>query len=174
MCTLGCEDNSFRDIEFSDIMLVDFGRAVDMEDHCTQGQDARSIMFRGDACLDEMKCVAMRSGNPWSYDIDTFGVLACAHVMLYGSHIKLKKDRNSRWSLVNSFKRYWQRDLWTKVFGTLLNLDEESGAAIGSRARSLRSLREEITAYTEKESDKLRSFLTRQLSLLPTSRDQLA
>lgn len=173
MCTLDCDDNAIRDIEFSDLMLVDFGRAVDLEDYCDTSIDARSVMFHGDACREEMKCVAMRGGKAWSYDIDTFGVLACAHVMLYGSHIKLKKGEKDRWLLVNAFKRYWQKDLWTKIFDTLLNLDEESGAAIGSRARSLRSLRQEIDAYTETEADKLRSFLTRQLTLLPSSRDQL-
>ncbi len=173
MCTLDCDDNGFREVEFSDLMLVDFGRAIDLEDHCNDGLDARGVMFHGDACLEEMKCVAMRAGRPWSYDIDTFGVLACAHVMLYGSHIKVKKMGKDRWSIGNTFKRYWQKALWTKIFDTLLNLDDESGAAIGSRARSLRSLRDEINSYTEKESDKLKSFLTRQLTLLPSSREQM-
>lgn len=173
LSSIGCEDNKFRDIEFSDLMLVDFGRAVDLEDHAGDGVEARSVMFRGDACQADMQCVAMRAGKSWSYDIDTFGVLACAHVLLYGTHINLRKGKGDRWALANSFKRYWQKEIWTNIFGTLLNLDEESGAAIGSRARSLRSLREEIDVYTEKESDKLRSFLSRQLTLLPASRDQL-
>jgi checkpoint serine/threonine-protein kinase len=174
LSTLSCQDNSFHDIDFSDLMLVDFGRAVDLEDHAGDSVEARSVMFRGDACQDDMKCVAMRGGKSWSYDIDTFGVLACAHVLLYGTHIKIRKGKGGdRWTLANSFKRYWQKDIWTNVFGTLLNLDEESGAAIGSRSRSLRSLREAIDAYTDRESDRLRSFLSRQLTLLPSSRDQL-
>jgi len=170
---MDCKDNACRDIESSDLMLVDFGRAIDLEDHCDDCMEARTVMFRGDACHDDMKCVAMRAGKSWSYDVDTFGILACAHVMLYGTHIKLRRGKKERWYLANTLKRYWQRDLWTNIFGTLLNLDEESGAAIGSRARSLRSLREEIDTYTTKESAKLRSFLVRQVTLLPASRDQL-
>ena len=173
LSSLDCADNAYKDIELSDLMLVDFGRAVDMQDYAGDGVEARTVMFRGDACQDDMKCVAMRAGKSWSFDIDSFGVLACAHVLLFGTHIKLRKGKGDRWTLADSFKRYWQRDIWTNVFGTLLNLDEDSGAAIGSRARSLRSLREGIDAYTEKESSKLRSFLSRQLTLLPSSRDQL-
>lgn len=174
LCSLmDCEDNSQRHVPFSDLMLVDFGRAIDLEEHATDTIDARSVMLHGNACLDDMQCVSMRAGRPWSYDIDTFGVLACAHVLLWGTHIQLRKGKKGRWYLYNTLKRYWQRELWTKIFDTLLNLDEESGAAIGSRARSLRSLRAEIDAHTEHESEKLASFLTRQLSLLPSSRDQL-
>lgn len=154
-------------------MLVDFGRAMDLEEHCEDGADARSVMFCGDACEDDMKCVAMRAGKSWSYDVDTFGVLACAHVLLYGTHITLRKGKKDRWYLGSALKRYWQRDLWTNIFETLLNLDEQTGAAIGSRPRSLRSLREEIDSYTATESEKLRSFLNRQVTLLPSSRDQL-
>ena len=171
---MDCEDNQFRDIEFSDLTLVDFGRSVDLEDHGSTEEEARGVMFIGDACDDEdMKCVAMREGKAWSYDIDTFGVLACAHVLLYGSHIKLRKGRGGRWGLANTFKRYWQKDLWNNIFETLLNIEDKSGAVIGSRARSLRSLREEIDDYTNAESEKLSSFLSRQLTLLPSSRAQL-
>lgn len=173
MCTLDCGDNHHRDIQFSDLMLVDFGRAVDLEDHTDGGIEARSVLFRGDACEHDAQCLAMRAGKPWSYDVDTFGILACAHVLLWGTHISLRKGKNGRWYLTNSFKRYWQKDLWTSIFDKLLNLDEEPGGGIGSRARSLRSLRMDINEYTETESEKLRSFLTRQVSLLPSSRDQL-
>jgi checkpoint serine/threonine-protein kinase len=172
-CTLECFDNRHHDIEFSELMLVDFGRAVDLQDYANGKIETRSVMFRGEACQHDAQCLAMRAGKPWSYDIDTFGVLACAHVLLWGTHINLRKDTNGRWCLANTFKRYWQKELWTSIFDKLLNLDE-TGGAIGSRARSLRSLRAEIDDYTETKSEKLRSFLTRQLSLLPSSRDQLS
>jgi checkpoint serine/threonine-protein kinase len=172
MCTLDCVDNRHRDIEFSDLMLVDFGRAVDLDEYADGNIEARSVVFRGEACPYDAQCVAMRAGKSWSYDIDTFGVLACAHVLLWGTHIALRREKNGRWSLTNTFKRYWQKELWTCIFDKLLNIDE-SGRAIGSRARSLRSMRMEIDEYTETESEKLRSFLTRQLGLLPSSRDHL-
>jgi len=155
-------------------MLVDFGRAVDLEEQAATSQtDARDILFIGEACKSDMQCVAMREKKPWSFDIDTFGLLACAHVLLFGKHIEIRKEKNGRWVLVNSIKRYWRKKLWVKIFDTLLNLDETSGAAIGSRACSLRSLRKEIEEITNEESDRLRSCLERQLKLLPSNRNKL-
>lgn len=173
LSTLNCADNSHRDVELSDLMLVDFGRAVDLEDYADGETEARGVMFRGEACRQDAQCVAMRAGKSWSYDIDTFGVLACAHVLLWGTHIELRKGKKDRWYLASAFKRYWQKDMWANIFNTLLHLDEDSGGAIGSRARSLRYLRMEIDDYTKTESEKLKSFLTRQIMLLPSSRDQL-
>lgn len=154
-------------------MLVDFGRAVDLEG-ATNAQNSRSVLFRSaDNSGDDTKCVAIREGKPWSYDIDTFGVLACAHVLLFGTHIRIRKGKDDRWSLANPLKRYWHKALWENCFNTLLNLDDDSGLAIGSRPRSVRALRTEIDEYLLQEMAKLRSLMSRQLTLLPPSRDKL-
>ena len=70
-------------------------------------------------------------------------------------------------------KRYWRKDLWEIIFDTLLNLDEESGAAIGSHARSLRRIRDEIDASIKPDHEKIRSLLARQAVLLPSHREDL-
>jgi hypothetical protein len=70
-------------------------------------------------------------------------------------------------------KRYWQKNLWDEIFTSLLNLDEDSGTALGSRARSLHALREKIDDYLKKEMPKLRSALRRQAKLLPASTEKL-
>ena len=174
MCTLECLDNAFKDIEYSDLFLVDFGRAIDLEKFSDQYEDVRNTMFLGNASCRDMMCVAMKNNTPWSYDIDTFGILSSAHVLLYGTHLEIRRNGNNQWQPVSRLRRYWQRDLWNEIFDTLLNLDEESGAAIGSRARSLRSLRQKIESYLRTEKEKLSSLLTRQVNLLPKSRENLS
>lgn len=173
LSTLECQDNDCRDIEHSDIMLVDFGRAVDLTQFSKEYDDVRKAMLRGNACREDMRCVAMRNGKPWSFDADTYGILCSVHVLLFGTHIDIRKGKNSRWHVDNAFKRYWQKDLWGDIFDTLLNLDEESGAVLGSRARSLRALREKIDAYLKTEKEHLRYVLSRQVNLLPASREKL-
>lgn len=174
LCTSENPNNAFGKVECSDLMLVDFGRAVDLVQHATSEAAARRVLLVGEACESDMQCVAMRSAKAWSFDVDTFGVLSCIHVLLYGTHIKVTRGSSGRWRLDNALKRYWQKELWNKIFDTLLNLDEESGAAIGSSARSLRNLTHEVEAYLEPEAEKLQFMLERQVTLLPSSREQLA
>eukprot|EP00980_Cylindrotheca_fusiformis_P018489 scaffold6124_cov122-Cylindrotheca_fusiformis.AAC.8 len=104
LCSLDCPDNIFRHIEHSDLFLVDFGRAVDLDQFSDQNEDVRNIMFHGKACSDDMMCVAMRNGMPWSYDIDTYGILSAAHVLLFGRHIEITMESNGHWRLVRRFQ----------------------------------------------------------------------
>lgn len=152
---------------------MDFGRAVDLDQFSDQYDDVRNVLFHGNACSDDMMCVAMKNRMPWSFDIDTYGILSSAHVLLFGSHMEIRKEQGSRWRPVKRFQRYWQKELWNDIFDSLLNLDEESGAPIGSRARNLRNLREKIDSYLETEKGKIAALLTRQSNLLPTSREKL-
>jgi hypothetical protein len=87
--------------------------------------------------------------------------------------MEIHKEKGSRWRPLKRFQRYWQKELWNDIFDSLLNLDEESGAPIGSRARNLRNLREKIDGYLETEKGKIAALLTRQSNLLPTSREKL-
>jgi checkpoint serine/threonine-protein kinase len=154
-------------------MLVDFGRAVDLTHIAGEYEDVRKLMLQGDASRKGMRCVAMRRGEPWSFDIDTYGILASVHVLLFGTHLELRQCGHNQWRPVNSMKRYWQKNLWDEIFTSLLNLDEDSGTALGSRARSLHALREKIDDYLKKEMPKLRSALRRQAKLLPASTEKL-
>ena len=168
LCTLQCSENAFHDVEYSDLMIVDFGRAVYLDGFSGEHDDVRKVLLHGNASRKDMRCVAMRCDKPWSFDIDTYGLLCTAHVLLYGTHLEVKKDRTGLWRPVTNLKRYWQKDLWDEIFKSLLN-----GAAIGSRARSLRTLREQIDSYLRIEANELRSLLTRQVNLLPTGREKL-
>ena len=163
-------------INFSNLTLVDFGRAVDLVQNSDNPKEDNShnTMFYGNAATMEMQCVAMRNGQSWSYDADTYGILCCAHVLLYGTHLQIKKGKNNRWKLSSSLKRYWKQDIWMEIFDSLLNLDEVSGSAIGSRASSLRTLRRKIDAYLESDSKYLHELLARQANLLPDNRNKIS
>lgn len=154
-------------------MLVDFGRAVDLTQFSDKCDDVRNMLLHGNACKDDMRCVAMRDGKPWSFDIDTYGILCTVHVLLHGSHMEIRKGKDNNWRPISRLKRYWEQDLWTEIFNSLLNLDDVSGAAIGSRARSLRALREKIDIVLKEKESTLRPALIRQVSFLPLSREKL-
>jgi checkpoint serine/threonine-protein kinase len=161
-------ENPCCGLEGSELMLVDFGRAVDL----TKLSD-NDTKLHGYATGPDMRCVAMRAGRSWSFDVDTYGILCSAHILLFGTHMQIEKSGDNQWQPVCKFRRYWQKDLWAETFESLLNLDEVSASAIGSRPRSLRLLRGKIESYLEGESSNLRSALIRQATLLPANREQL-
>ncbi|CAJ1966981.1 unnamed protein product [Cylindrotheca closterium] len=173
LCKLDCPDNAYRQIEYSDLFLVDFGRSVDLDLYSNQFRDARNAMFRGNASCPEARCIAMRNGMPWSYDIDTFGILSSAHILLFGNHMELRQSRDSRWHIQHRFRRYWNKDLWSEIFNSLMYPDEETGFALESRVRNLRSLYEKINDCIKGDEAKITALLKRQAALLPKRRDQM-
>jgi hypothetical protein len=158
-------------VEASDLMLVDFGRAIDLTAAAKEGVDPMDVKLSGHAAAEDMACAAMRMNLGWSFDIDTFGICASAHVLLYGSHIEMDIVRPSkRWKLRKRLRRYWQNELWTEIFDTLLNLDDISQTAIGSRPRSLRLLRGKFEAHLGTRAKELESLLKHQARILPNRR----
>lgn len=169
--------DEFGDIALSGLTLVDFGRAIDLVQYSRDGDDdgARNVLFSGTAVSRDMECVAMRSRRSWSYDVDTYGILGSAHVLLYGTHLEIVQGKDGRWRPKTSLKRYWQQELWESIFDTLLNLDD-LGTAMGSRSSSLRALRRKICRYLKSDGvqEKLVLLLERQAAILPNSREKIA
>ena len=161
---------SSNDVQGSELVLVDYGRAIDLSDLAKEGEDPSNVVLMGEAAEEDMMCVAMRKGRPWSYDADTFGICASAHVLLFGNHIELIQN-GKRWMPRQSFKRYWQRDLWTELFDTLLNSDE--GTMIGSRPLTLRMLKEKVEARLDQHRSKLDELLKKQEQILWSTRPLL-
>ena len=153
----------------SELMLVDFGRSVDLQAIEQNGVDAMDIQLLGVCAEKDMQCIAMRKQRPWSFDADTFGVCASTHVLLFGTHIEIEQIRGSkRWKLKQRMRRYWQGDLWTELFDALLNSDE--GALIGSRPLSLKAMRNKLEAHLYSQRKQLEDILNRQARMLPMSR----
>ncbi|KAL9190856.1 hypothetical protein ACHAXT_000562 [Thalassiosira profunda] len=107
-----------------DLMLVDFGRSVDLETVDGQGSDPLRTQFKGSVAAEDMECASMRKELPWGVDLDFFGLAASSFLLLFGSHMDVVEDKRSgKWRLHKSLRRYWQRDLWSSLFDSLLNFD---------------------------------------------------
>jgi checkpoint serine/threonine-protein kinase len=144
---------------------------VDLKAAAKPGTDPMDVRLEGEASEEDMACVAMRKGLSWSFDADTFGICASAHVLLYGTHIDIDYNPSTkRWKPRKPLRRYWQKDLWNEFFDTLLNLDELSQTALGSRPGSLRDLRKKFEAHVRGRSSELESLLRHQDRVLPSSR----
>lgn len=163
--------SSFSNMNFSGLTLVDFGSAIDLE--LFPYPDNVEVLLCGSSARKDMQCVAMRCGRPWSYDADMYGVLCCAHVLLYGNHMELKNVRGKRWAPSFSLKRYWKRDLWTEIFETLLVSDDSTRLSIGPRGSTLQWLRQKIEAHLKVEERTLQELLSRQENILPDSRNKI-
>lgn len=163
-------DNWVVTVDAADLVLVDFGRAVDLSALANGAMDAMDVKLIGAACEKDMMCVAMRKERPWSFDADSFGLLASLHVLLFGTHIEIEQY-GKRWMPKQHLRRYWNRNLLTEIFDTLLNTDE--GTLIGSRPRSLRALRKKVDSYLAEQQTKLDSELGCLRRMLPSNRSQI-
>lgn len=118
------------------IKMIDFGRAIDTK-LFPSGQQ-----YTGDWETDARDCLEMREGRPWTYQTDYFGLAGIIYCLLYGKYIEASSvtlapsssssssstsssdDPRPRYKLSTPFKRYWQGDLWSKLFDLLLNSGE--------------------------------------------------
>jgi checkpoint serine/threonine-protein kinase len=137
------------------IKLIDFGRTIDTR-MFPGGQT-----FVAEWATDARDCVEMREGRPWTYQADYFGLAGIVYCMLYGKYIEAssivrvtpsaqqQQGNKSRYKLATAFKRYWQVDLWTRLFDVLLNpcLVNPNGALPVSD--TLAQLREEMETWLQ-------------------------
>ncbi|EJU04893.1 hypothetical protein DACRYDRAFT_114215 [Dacryopinax primogenitus] len=136
------------------IRMIDFGRSIDISAF-PAGQE-----FIGDWPTDERDCVELRENRPWTYQIDYFGLASIVYCMLFGKYIETveapKEDDSTqkRYKIANSLKRYWQCDLWNRLFELLLNpcLVHEDGML--PVTRELAAIREDMETWLEANSDK--------------------
>lgn len=167
-----CGARSKTSIEGSDLMLVDFGRAIDLQSVTTESIDPLNLKFYGDISAEDMSCVAMRNNKGWGTDVDTYGLCASAHVLLYGSYMDIDQDAKGRWRPKKAIRRYWQKELWTELFGTLLNVKCGNNVNSGSHPNSLRAIRKSFEAYLNGGTRRkaVASLLHYQAGLLPKKR----
>lgn len=142
------------------IKLIDFGRTIDTR-MFPSGQT-----FIAEWATDARDCVEMREGRPWTYQADYFGLAGIVYCMLYGKYIEAssivrvtpspqpqpqppQQGNRLRYKLATAFKRYWQVDLWTRLFDVLLNpcLVNPDGALPVSD--TLAQLREEMETWLQ-------------------------
>ncbi|KAK4054049.1 protein kinase [Microbotryomycetes sp. JL221] len=105
------------------VKLIDFGRAIDtrmfpsgqrfVSDFHLQPQDPAHQTLAD--------CPEMRTGAPWTYEPDYYGLASIAFNLLFGKYMETIKDDTGRWTISQPFRRYHQAELWSKLFDVLLN-----------------------------------------------------
>ncbi|KAG8968627.1 hypothetical protein FRC03_006748 [Tulasnella sp. 419] len=102
------------------IQLIDFGRAIDTT-LFPEGQT-----FEGDWPTDARDCIEMREGKPWTFEADYHGLAGIIYCMLFKKYIEIvpvvpSSEKHKRYKVAAQFKRYWNGDLWGRIFDLLLN-----------------------------------------------------
>ena len=123
------------------LTLIDFGRGIDLTHF------APSAQFIADWKTTKQDCPEMREMRPWSWQIDYWGVAGVVHVLLFGRWIEDVVDvkngggssaasegcggeasdetvalgKMKRYKLKEPLKRYWQTELWARLFDVLMN-----------------------------------------------------
>ncbi|KAI8824022.1 uncharacterized protein EV422DRAFT_493068 [Fimicolochytrium jonesii] len=111
------------------VTLIDWGTGIDVR------------MFAGEQKFTAAAeiCWELRNGVPWTFEPDWYGAAGVIHVLLFGRYMQVVEDasacdtnnssthpRRPHIRLAASFKRYWQVDLWKRLFDALLNADYDT------------------------------------------------
>lgn len=107
---------------YKGLKIIDFGRTIDTR-LFPPGQQ-----FIADWATDERDCFEVRENRPWTYQTDYFGLAGIIYCMLFGKYIQtssltVHEDPSGlpRHKIATPFKRYWQTDIWNRLFDVLLN-----------------------------------------------------
>ncbi|KAI2640595.1 Mad3/BUB1 homology region 1-domain-containing protein [Hypomontagnella submonticulosa] len=151
-------------------VLIDFGRGIDMRAFDPD------VQFIADWRTDAHDCAEIREGRPWTWQLDYHGLAGTIHTLLFGKYIEtvritdqggLGTAASRRYRVRESFKRYWQTDIWSECFDILLNPASHADAEDGRRLpvnRSLRRVRERMERWLETNGEKgvgLRGLMAR-------------
>ncbi|KAF9496600.1 hypothetical protein BDN71DRAFT_1389126 [Pleurotus eryngii] len=111
--------------KYKGIKLIDFGRTIDTK-LFPSGQQ-----FIAEWPAEERDCREIREDQPWTYQTDYYGLAGIIYCMLFGKYMQstfigLTDSPNlpypgPRYRVLTPFKRYWQSELWNKLFDILLN-----------------------------------------------------
>jgi checkpoint serine/threonine-protein kinase len=107
---------------YKGIKVIDFGRTIDTR-LFPPGQT-----FVADWKIDARDCQEMRENRSWTFQTDYFGLAGIIYCMLFGKYIEgssvvmsPSSGTGQHYKIATPFKRYWQIELWTKLFTILLN-----------------------------------------------------
>ena len=142
------------------IALIDFGRGIDMQAF------RPDVQFIADWPTTEADCAEMRELRPWTHQIDYHGLAGIVHNLLFGKYISTVAERGAvpagpaapkTYRIKESFKRYWQTEIWSACFDLLLNplahVEGEAGARLPV-VRGMRGVRERMEGWLEANCEK--------------------
>ena len=159
-------------IEASDITLIDFGRAIDLQKIPVK-EEVSPFKTRLSGCASrlEMQCLAMKANRSWSIDIDYYGVACTAYFLLFADDMQLVKDATTgRWRPRNSLSRLLHAELWRNFFDFLVNTDTSFSDNLESIMLSLTRLLEKIECALQPKNQELKFMLRHQANTLPPKR----
>ncbi|OPJ74189.1 mitotic checkpoint serine/threonine-protein kinase BUB1 beta isoform D [Patagioenas fasciata monilis] len=87
------------------------------------------------------------------YQVDLVGIADIVHLMLFGDHIQVCQE-NSTWKISRNVSKTGDSDFWSKLFGRILNADDNNGKLTDPVPRSFNgqaatcSQKEEGTEFT--------------------------
>ena len=136
------------------VTLIDFGRGIDMKVF------APGVQFVADWPTSSADCAEMREMRPWTYQVDYHGLAGLLHSLLFGKYMSTLAERGAglgqgaskTYRIRENLKRYWQTDIWSEVFGLLLNplahLDAEEGRRM-PLLKGMKGVREKMEGWLE-------------------------
>ncbi|CAG8604170.1 7648_t:CDS:2, partial [Acaulospora colombiana] len=144
------------------IKLIDFGCAVDVT------KFSPDMRFIADWKTDDQDCVEMREGRPWKWQADYYGLAGVIHCMLHNEYMQITPVRvdddsfssgvssisTKKYRPIQSFKRYWQSDLWRKLFDMLLNPTMVRSDSRLPITQELNDIRREFEEYLVSNSNR--------------------
>ncbi|KAK4695113.1 hypothetical protein P7C70_g8617, partial [Phenoliferia sp. Uapishka_3] len=101
------------------LKIIDFGRTIDFSVF------PRPQRFIADLQTTPTDCLEMREDREWTYEPDYFGIASIAYNMLFGRAIETKTVTEEggveKVVIAQSFRRYHQAGLWSRLFDAMLN-----------------------------------------------------
>ncbi|KAG6842297.1 hypothetical protein C0991_010585 [Blastosporella zonata] len=99
------------------LKVIDFGRTIDTR------LFPPSQQFIAEWPTDDRDCFEARENRPWTFHTDYFGLVGIIYCMLFGKYIHAGAvdSASGRRRISTPLKRYWQTDLWNRLFDILLN-----------------------------------------------------
>ncbi|KAG5638772.1 hypothetical protein H0H81_010193 [Sphagnurus paluster] len=102
---------------YKGLKVIDFGRTIDTR------------LFPAGQCFiaewptDDRDCFEAREDRPWTFQTDYFGLAGIIYCMLFGKYIHASAVSavGDRHKIATTMKRYWQTELWNRLFDILLN-----------------------------------------------------
>ena len=137
------------------LTLIDFGRGVDFRAFKPE------VQFIADWPSSPQDCAEIREARPWTWQIDYFGAAGVIHSLLFGKYIETVPataggglGQRKEWKLKEGIKRYWQGEIWTNVFGLLLNPTMAGAGEAMPCLRNLKRVIESMESFLEEEGEK--------------------
>jgi hypothetical protein len=136
------------------LTLIDLGRGIDVRMFHPAAQ------FIADWPSYPQDCAEIRECRPWKWQIDYHGAAGVIHSLLFGKYIETVPAPNGpalgqkkEWRLKDNLKRYWEKELWTEVFGLLLNPASVAGEEMPIQ-NNLRRVRVKMENWLKEEGER--------------------